>query len=327
MAFYPPRLRGCVGSGCPLTSEPQRPRDHKAVRWGESTKGVAAVVLGGGGRACDHIAYEAGKRAKCHGDGDALLHFVMHGGADAWRWWVFVIGPKDGCEGSSLPGPDPPQRMRSSKSNLCLITLMSKYITYKVLKSDITSCWFMARFPGSLRNACEDTFTLPSGEENLTQRRRAEILRWSWKRNRCTYAAAPGKSHYKKQPLPKRCSQAQTLGHLTQCQKGFERSRTTEQMDAAAGWMNTGLRAAVAGAGLLTMLQPAGGHRHRRACTTSVQTHHWQRGACPRQRNGRASCERRILLKVFRIYVGVWDNLLLLILAGVNNFKSIHLLE
>lgn len=87
VAFYPPGLRGCVGSGCPLTSELQRPRDHEAIAWGESTKGVAAVVLGGGDRARDHITHGAGERAKCHGDGDgdAPLHSVTHGGADAWR--------------------------------------------------------------------------------------------------------------------------------------------------------------------------------------------------------------------------------------------------
>lgn len=61
------------------------------------------------------------------------------------------------------------------------------------------------------------------------------------------------------------------------------------------------------GLGLLQpgLPQPAGDRRHRRTCTTSVQTHLWQRGACLSRCNVRASRERGILLKVFRIYVGV----------------------
>lgn len=55
----------------------------------------------------------------------------------------------------------------------------------------------------------------------------------------------------------------------------------------------------------LGLPQPAGDRRRRWTCTTSVQTHLWQRGACLSPCNVRASRERRILLEVFRICVGV----------------------
>ena len=110
------------------------------------------------------------------------------------------------------------------------------------------------------------------------------------------------------------------LGHLMQCQKGFERSRTAELTDAAErdrGDGNVVLRAAAAGTGLLGMLQPAGDRAagdaaaswgpqvlldlHRKRANTPLA----KGSPAPRWRNGRASCERRVLLKVFRIYVGV----------------------